>query len=62
MKTMPVKSIAFDVKEVNPEHKRIKSLGVPIEVAIRSEPWGNRHFVIVAPNGIGVDIVQREHC
>lgn len=27
--------------------------------ALRDEPWGDRHFVVVDPNGIGVDIVQR---
>jgi uncharacterized glyoxalase superfamily protein PhnB len=53
--------LVFDVKDVDAEYKRIKSLGVPIAVAIRDEPWGDRHFVIVDPNGIGVDIVQREH-
>ncbi|MBD0256676.1 MAG: glyoxalase, partial [Cytophagales bacterium] len=31
--------------------------GVPIEVELRDEPWGDRHFAIVDPNGIGVDIV-----
>jgi catechol 2,3-dioxygenase-like lactoylglutathione lyase family enzyme len=53
--------LVFDVKDVDAEYKRIQGMGVPIEVAIRDEPWGDRHFVVVDPNGIGVDIVQREH-
>lgn len=50
--------VAVDVDEVDAEYARIKSLGVPIEVELRDEPWGDRHFVIVDPNGIGVDVVQ----
>ena len=33
-------------------------LGVPIEVAIRDEAWGDQHFVILDPAGIAVDVVQ----
>ena len=52
--------IAIDVEDVDAEYQRIKTLGTPIEVEIRDEPWGDRHFVIVDPNGIGVDIVQHK--
>lgn len=52
--------IAVDVEDVDAEYQRIKSLGTPIEADIRDEPWGDRHFVIVDPNGIGVDIVQHK--
>ena len=31
--------------------------GVPIAIALREEPWGDRHFAIIDPNGIGIDIV-----
>ncbi|HEY8607698.1 MAG TPA: VOC family protein [Noviherbaspirillum sp.] len=51
--------IAVEVADVDAEYHRIRELGVPIEAAIRDEPWGDRHFVVVDPNGIGVDIVQR---
>ena len=53
--------VAIDVDDVDTEYQRIKSLGTPIEAEIRDEPWGDRHFVIVDPNGIGVDIVQHKH-
>lgn len=53
--------IAVDVEDVNAEYRRIKALGVTIEVEIRDEPWGDRHFVVVDPNGIGVDVVQHYH-
>ncbi len=50
--------IAIDVDDVDAEYDRIRSLDIPIEVPIRDEPWGDRHFVIVDPNGVGVDIVK----
>lgn len=53
--------MAVDVEDVEAEHQRIQAMGVPIEVALRDEPWGDRHFVVVDPNGIGVDVVQRVH-
>jgi uncharacterized glyoxalase superfamily protein PhnB len=53
--------LVFDVSNVDAEYQRIQSLGVPIEQPLRDEPWGDRHFVIVDPNGIGVDVVQRNH-
>lgn len=54
--------IVVDVENVDAEYQRIQSLGVPIEVELRDEPWGDRHFVVIDPNGIGVDVVQREPC
>lgn len=48
-----------DVDDVDAEYERIRALGAPIEVSLRDEPWGDRHFSILDPNGIGVDIVQR---
>jgi catechol 2,3-dioxygenase-like lactoylglutathione lyase family enzyme len=49
---------AMDVEDVEAEYRRIQALGVPIEVPLREEPWGDRHFALVDPNGIGVDVVQ----
>lgn len=48
-----------DVDDADAEYERIRALGAPIEVPLRDEPWGERHFSILDPNGIGVDIVQR---
>lgn len=50
---------AVDVEDVEAEYRRIQAMGTPIEVALRDEPWGDRHFVVIDPNGIGVDVVQR---
>ncbi len=50
--------ITIEVSNVDAEYKRIKEKGIPIAVKLRDEPWGDRHFAIVDPNGIGVDIVK----
>jgi len=47
----------IEVADAEDEYKRIKSLGVLIEIELVEEPWGDYHFAILDPNGIGVDIV-----
>jgi catechol 2,3-dioxygenase-like lactoylglutathione lyase family enzyme len=49
--------LTVEVPDVDAEYRRIRNLGVPVEVELRDEPWGERHFAVVDPNGIGVDIV-----
>ena len=49
--------LTIEVAEVDKEYTRLKKQGVNIEIDLRDEPWGDRHFAIVDPNGIGIDIV-----
>ncbi len=49
--------ITIELPDVDAEYKRIQDLNVPIEIPVRDEPWGDRHFAIVDPNGIGIDFV-----
>lgn len=49
--------LTIEVDNVDDVYELIKSKGVAIEIEIRDEPWGDRHFAIVDPNGIGIDIV-----
>ncbi|HBH40032.1 MAG TPA: glyoxalase/bleomycin resistance/extradiol dioxygenase family protein [Curvibacter sp.] len=51
--------ITVDVDDVDAQYARIRGLGTPIEVELRDEPWGDRHFAVRDPNGIGVDVVER---
>lgn len=50
--------LTIEVDQIDAEYERIKALGVPIEIELRDEPWGDRHFAIVDPNGIGIDVVM----
>ncbi|MFP5507315.1 MAG: VOC family protein [Gammaproteobacteria bacterium] len=53
--------VTVDVDDVDREYARVQSLGVEIDTTLRDEPWGDRHFVVIDPNGIGVDVVQHGH-
>ena len=50
--------LTIEVEDLEAEYNRIKGLGIAIEIEPRDEPWGERHFAIVDPNGIGIDIVS----
>lgn len=50
--------LGFEVKDVDAVYAKIKSLGFPIELDIRDEPWGQRHFAILDPNGIALDFLM----
>jgi uncharacterized glyoxalase superfamily protein PhnB len=49
--------LTIEVDNVDAEYKRIKASGLPIVIDLREEPWGDRHFAVKDPNGIGIDIV-----
>ena len=49
--------LTFEVENVDEVYNEFKEKGVKISIDIRDEPWGDRHFAIIDPNGIGIDIV-----
>ncbi len=49
--------LTIEVAHVDKVYQQLKDKGVPIEIEIRNEPWGDRHFAIKDPNGIGIDMV-----
>jgi catechol 2,3-dioxygenase-like lactoylglutathione lyase family enzyme len=49
--------ITFAVPDVDALHHRARQAGIPIAVELRDEPWGERHFSVVAPNGLALDFV-----
>jgi catechol 2,3-dioxygenase-like lactoylglutathione lyase family enzyme len=50
--------LTIEVDDVDSIYNDIKKKGIPIKIEIRSEPWGDKHFAIEDPNGIGIDIVK----
>ena len=48
----------LEVDDVDAEYRRLTGLGLEAAFAPRDEPWGQRHFGVVDPNGIVVDIIQ----
>jgi uncharacterized glyoxalase superfamily protein PhnB len=49
--------LTIEVENVDEVYEQLKEKGVQMEIEIRDEPWGDRHFAIKDPNGIGIDIV-----
>jgi len=47
----------IEVENVDEIYAQIKSKDIPIAIELRDEVWGDRHFAIVDPNGVGIDIV-----
>lgn len=50
--------LTIEVDEVDDFYEKIKKAGMKIQVELRDEPWGDRHFAIEDPNGVGIDIVK----
>lgn len=51
--------LTIEVENVQAYYEQMLAQQQPIIQALKDEPWGDRHFVISDPNGIGVDVVQR---
>ena len=50
--------LTIEVDDVDKLYKEMKQSGVSIKIDLRDEPWGDRHFAIQYPNGIGIDLVK----
>lgn len=49
--------LTIEVENVDQVYEQLKNKEVAMAFDIKDEPWGDRHFAIVDPNGIGIDIV-----
>lgn len=50
--------LTIEVENVDQKYKELKEKGADIKLELRDEPWGDRHFAIEDPNGVGIDIVE----
>ncbi|MTL10269.1 glyoxalase [Nocardia seriolae] len=50
--------VAFVVDDIDAEYDRVRNEGVPIVTPIETEPWGERYFQALDPNGIVIQLVQ----
>ena len=50
--------VTLEVDDAPHYHDRARELGLQIEVPLRDEPWGQRHFMVVDPDGVLVDVVR----
>lgn len=50
--------LTIEVDDIDKLYETLKKKGVAIKIDIRNEPWGDRHFAIQDPNGVGIDLVK----
>lgn len=48
----------FEVEDVDAEYTRLQAAGLPIHLALRTEEFGQRHFITADPNGVLIDVIQ----
>jgi catechol 2,3-dioxygenase-like lactoylglutathione lyase family enzyme len=51
-------TLNFEVDDADAEYARLIDASLPIHLEIRSEKFGQRHFITSDPNGILIDIIQ----
>jgi len=52
--------ITVEVDDVDALYQTLQAIpDLQVAVALRNEPWGDRHFAVVDPNGIALDFVTR---
>lgn len=49
--------VTVEVADVDRVHERAASAGLPMHVPLRTEAWGQRHFITEDPGGLLVDVV-----
>ena len=50
--------INFEVEDVDQEFERAEANGLPVLLALRDEPFGQRHFITHDPNGVLIDVIK----
>jgi len=50
--------LTFELDDVDAAFEKAKANGTAVEFEPLDEPWGDRHFAVLDPNGIPVDFVQ----
>ena len=50
--------LTIEVEDVDALYEQVKARGGEVALELRDEPWVDRHFAIVDPNGIGIDLVK----
>jgi uncharacterized glyoxalase superfamily protein PhnB len=48
----------LEVADVDREYNRLKKEGLPMLLDLKSEEWGQRHFITKDPNNVLIDVIQ----
>lgn len=50
--------LCLEVEEARDAAEELRAAGFEIAVDLRDEPWGQRHFALLDPNGVRIDVVS----
>lgn len=50
--------INFEVEDVDAEYDRLTAAGLPMLLELRSEEFGQRHFITRDPAGVMIDVIK----
>ncbi len=50
--------VTVEVDSADDVRARAGAMGAPVELELRDEPWGQRHFITRDPDGLLVDVVE----
>jgi uncharacterized glyoxalase superfamily protein PhnB len=50
--------VNFEVEDVDALYAKAQAEGLKIHLALRDEPFGQRHFITEDPNGIAIDVIK----
>lgn len=48
----------FEVEDVDAAYARATAEGLDVRLALRDEPFGQRHFIVADPNGVLIDVIK----
>ena len=48
----------FEVEDASAEYQRVLDQGLDVQLALRDEAFGQRHFIVKDPNGVLIDVIQ----
>lgn len=48
----------FEVDDPDAHYTRLQAEGVPIALGLRDEEFGQRHFIVDAPDGVLIDVIR----
>jgi uncharacterized glyoxalase superfamily protein PhnB len=51
--------LTIQVADAELEYERLTKSGLPIHYHLKREPWGQKRFGVIDPNGIYLDIVEQ---
>jgi uncharacterized glyoxalase superfamily protein PhnB len=53
--------INIEVEDIDAAYQQVLEFSVSIELELRDEPWGERHFIVRDPAGMAVNVMAKQN-